>query len=343
MNPEVERSRNAVIETLREKEHHYKNILESLTVAVYSCDMHGYITFYNKAAAELWGHEPRIGRDVWTGALKIYDSNGERLIPEACPMAISMNEGVAASGVEIIIERPDGSRKTVISHPHLFFDEDGKVNGGINMLVDITAQKESEIALKNITEKENDLRQSNSALMQINRELEQFAYITSHDLQEPVRKIQVLSERLRERNKMLLDEISFDYVDKIKLAANRMQTLINDVLSFSRMANQSNLFAKTNLHDIYKSVLEDFELRIEQKNAVVSCSELPDAEVIPLQMRQLFYNIIGNSLKYTMNGQTPVIQTSARVVSEKEVLELKLDEKRKYFVIIFKDNGVGFN
>ena len=119
------------------KEHLYKNILESLQVAVYTCDKHGYITFFNKAAAELWGQEPQIGRHIWSGAWKIYDLNGERLIPEACPMAISVNMGKATGQKEIIIERPDGSRKIVVSNPQLFFDEEGEVNGGMNMLFDI--------------------------------------------------------------------------------------------------------------------------------------------------------------------------------------------------------------
>jgi len=136
MNTEVERSRNAVIETLREKEHLYKNILEALDVAVYSCDTHGYINFYNKAAAELWGHEPHPGKDFWIGAWRIYDVNGERLMPEACPIAVSINQGKPLKGMEMIVERPDGSRKTVVSHPHLFFDDDGNVNGGMNMLVE---------------------------------------------------------------------------------------------------------------------------------------------------------------------------------------------------------------
>jgi len=343
MNPEVERSRNAVIETLREKEHHYKNILESLSVAVYTCDMHGYITFFNRAATDLWGHEPQVGRDLWTGSWKIYHINGERLMPEACPMAVSINKGKAIPAQEIIIERPDGTRRTVLSHPHIFFDDEGKVRGGMNMLVDITMQKNTEHTLRLSEKKEDELKESNSSLLHINRELEQFAYITSHDLQEPVRKIQVFSERLKERNKNLLDGVSTGYLDKIVLATSRMRTLINDVLSFSRITNQSKLFVKTDLHNIYKSVLLDLELRIEQKNALVSCSELPDADVIPLQMTQLFYNIIGNSLKYSMNEQVPVIQVSSREINEDEIQDLKLDGKKKYFEIIFKDNGIGFN
>jgi PAS domain S-box-containing protein len=137
MNTEVERSRNAVIEMLREKEHHYKNILEALPIAIYTCDVHGYINFYNKAAATLWGREPQVGKDVWNGFWKIYNSNGERLMPEASAMAISMNEGKVISGEEILIESPDGTRKKVLNHPHLFFDEEGKVNGGMNILTEI--------------------------------------------------------------------------------------------------------------------------------------------------------------------------------------------------------------
>ena len=343
MNPEVERNRNAVIETLREKEHHYKNILESLQVAVYTCDKHGYITFFNKAASDLWGHEPQVGRDVWTGAWKIYDLNGERLMPEACPLAASINNGKAIPEKEHIIERRDGTKRTVVNYPHLFFDADGYVTGGMNMLIDITEQKNTELNLKFTQEKELDLKQTNSLLLQINRELEQYAYITSHDLQEPLRKIQIFTERLREQNTKVEDDFSTRYLDKITLAANRMQSLINDVLSFSRIAHHSNFFVKTNLNDIYNSVLDDLELRIEEKNAIVNCEELPEAQVIPLQITQLFYNILMNSLKFTESGQRPVIEISSREMSEEEIQDLKLSEKKRYFNIIFKDNGIGFH
>jgi PAS domain S-box-containing protein len=343
LNAEVERDRNAVIETLREKEHHYKNILESLPAAVYTCDKNGYITFYNKAAADLWGREPQIGKDKWTGSWKIYDANGERLMPEACPMAMSINKIETVHGQEIIIERPDGSHKTVLCHPQLFFDEDGNVKGGMNMLVDVTLQKRTEASLKLLKENENALRQTNSSLQDINKELEQFAYITSHDLQEPVRKIQIYGERLKKNNEAHMDEVSTGYLDKILLATGRMRGLINDVLNFSRIANQPNLFVKTNLNSIYKSVLDDLELRIEQKKALISCSALPEAEVIPFQMTQLFYNIIGNSLKFTVNEQVPVIQVISSEINKKEVADSKLDSKKKFFEIIFKDNGIGFN
>ena len=120
VNAEAERDRNAVIEILREKEQYYKNILETLPAAVYICDVKGYITFYNKAAADLWGREPQLGRELWCGSWKIYNTHGERMMLDSCPMAIALKEGRMVSGTEIIIERPDGMKRNISRIPNLF-------------------------------------------------------------------------------------------------------------------------------------------------------------------------------------------------------------------------------
>ena len=174
----------------------------------------------------------------------------------------------------------------------------------MNMLVDITEIKMTQQALKMIEDKKNDLSQSNTSLREINEELEQFAYITSHDLKEPVRKIHVFSERLKESNGML-DERSKTYIDKIIYATDRMGLLIDEVLNYSRLGQHASEFVKTDLNTVFKTVLEDLDLRIEQKNATIECMVLPVAEVIPIQITQLFYNIISNSLKFCSETACP--------------------------------------
>ena len=340
INAEAERDRNAVIETLREKEHHYKNILENIPGAVYTCDTRGAITFYNKAASDLWGRAPQIGKDTWCGSWKLYNASGERMMPDSGPMAVTVKEGRAVQGMEIIVERPDGVKRNVMTHPQPLMDGEGNVYGALNMLLDVTEQKLTQSALQLTEEKKNDLFESNSSLRHINQELEQFAYIASHDLQEPVRKIHVYSDRLRERNQGL-DEQSKIYIDKIINATHRMQLLIDEVLNYSRLSHHSNQFVNTDLNNIYQDVLEDLELRIEQKNATVECSGLPVAEVIPLQLSQLFYNLIGNSLKYTLEGNHPLIQISARTLNAAEAAAMKLDVKKSFFELTFKDDGIG--
>ncbi len=134
----------------------YGEIIQKLYAAVYSTDDNGLITFYNKAAAELWGREPEIGKDLWCGSWKIFTTTGEVLPLDNCPMAIALREGREVRGAEIIVERPDGSRRNVAPFPRPVFDEKGILTGAVNMLVDITDIREAEAELRR---KEENSRQ----------------------------------------------------------------------------------------------------------------------------------------------------------------------------------------
>ena len=118
-----------------------RHLLEIMPVAVYTCDINGYITFFNKHAVKLWGREPEIGKDLWCGSWKIFTPEGEPLSLDTCPMAIVLKTGTEIDQQEIIIERPDGARLNILPHPTPLFDENGQLEGAMNMLVDITKQK----------------------------------------------------------------------------------------------------------------------------------------------------------------------------------------------------------
>lgn len=106
------------ISVYQEREYRHSQIIQSLAAAVYTCDENGYIKFYNKAAADLWGREPEIGKDLWCGSWKIYEPDGITPLPlDNCPMAVALKEGRAVRGKEIIVERPDGVRRNVMPHP----------------------------------------------------------------------------------------------------------------------------------------------------------------------------------------------------------------------------------
>lgn len=115
-------------------------VLNDMPVAVYTCDARGYITSFNRAAADLWGREPKIGKDLWCGSWKIFDISGEPMPLDSCPMALALKSGTAIIGTEIIVERPDGSRSHVRPHPVPQFDSSGKVVGAVNTLIDFTEQ-----------------------------------------------------------------------------------------------------------------------------------------------------------------------------------------------------------
>jgi len=155
----TEQKRN--LKALKESESNYRQLIESLKAAIYTTDAFGRITLYNKAAAELWGREPEIGKDLWCGSYRLLKTNGSELPLDTCPMAVALRERRVVTGEEIIVVRPDGSSRNVVPYPQPFFDEFGNLVGAVNMLVDITEFKRSEQALR---ESEFKLRQLNASL-----------------------------------------------------------------------------------------------------------------------------------------------------------------------------------
>jgi len=182
---------------------------------------------------------------------------------------------------------------------------------GIN--TDITDLKKSENALRS---SEMKLRQFTVQLERSNRELQDFAYVASHDLQEPLRKIVVFGERLKEKNAETFGAESLDYLDRMQKAAARMQTLINDLLSFSRVTTKAQPFTKVNLAEVAAGVVDDLEGRIELVKGRVEVGALPVIDGEPLQMRQLLQNLIGNALKFRRPEEPPVVKVDAQVIPD---------------------------
>lgn len=186
----------------------------------------------------------------------------------------------------------------------------------------------------------NEIEAINKKLIKSNHDLEQFAYIASHDLQEPLRKIQAFSELIG-RN---LDngELSRRYLEKVISSARRMTDLIISVLHYSRLSKADEPFEEVDLNEIVENIKTDFELAIQEKNAVVNTDILPAVKGIPLQLNQLFYNLIGNALKFS--EKAPVINISTRELSGKEVAEVVPDheESSPYIELKIQDNGIGF-
>jgi PAS domain S-box-containing protein len=209
---------------------------------------------------------------------------------------------------------------------------------------DITQQKQFAEALeKKVQERTKELAEANLLLSQSNIELNQFAYIASHDLQEPLRKVRTFTE-LMQLSLGEIPEKAKNYVNKIQSSIERMQTLINDVLKFSLLSKEREKFENVNLNYILKSVLGDYELLIEQKGAKTTTGNLPVIEAIPLQMNQLFTNLISNALKFSSKERLLEITISSRQMPAQEVKQHKeLNEDKLHYVIEFKDNGIGFN
>jgi PAS domain S-box-containing protein len=182
------------------------------------------------------------------------------------------------------------------------------------------------------------LQKLNTELEKSNKELEQFAYVASHDLQEPLRKIMTFSE-LGEKN---LDnkDVLRKYLSKVNTSANRMTELIKAVLNFSRLVKSDNEFSEVDLNEVLETIFIDLELLIEEKKAVISYDKLPVIYGIPLQLHQLFLNLITNSLKF--NEGIPEIIITAKIIKGNDIPEFSQDKAKDHLLLTFKDNGIGF-
>ena len=186
------------------------------------------------------------------------------------------------------------------------------------------------------------LEESNFSLQILNKELESFSYIASHDLQEPLRKIQAFANRIMESENTLSDKAK-DYFNKIQNGAQRMQALIEDLLSFSSVHNiKGKKLIKTNLNVIIEEVKTELNEVIEVKNATVRVSELCDVKIIPYQFRQVMLNLISNALKFSVPGKPPVISIKSSHVKYSKINVAGLPPLKEYCRIVIADNGIGF-
>ncbi len=216
--------------------------------------------------------------------------------------------------------------------------EDGSFNSWLVYFVDINAQKMVVETLKDNTELkiiQRELESANSKLMFKNKELEQFAYIASHDLQEPLRKIMIMLSRAGEH--LSEDQRKQYYFDRITLAAGRLSNLITDVLNYSRVDNRNQELKEVDLNEILLEILGDLSLVIEEKNAIIDIQPLPKVLGLDTQLRQLFYNLVNNALKF--NTSQPSVTISATIVPENNTVV----SPENYHIISIADNGIGMD
>ncbi len=262
-----------------------------------------------------------------------------------------LSREVRIKDIEIAYPVKSGGERILLLNASRIFRKDNAEQLILLAMEDITEtrrhqeeQKHFGLELtKQVQERTSSLKDANAALKTSNEHLEQFATIASHDLQEPLRKIRTFAAVLNQRHNGDIDAEARDLLEKISLSAERMADLIQDVLNFSKVLDAS-VFEHIDLTMILQNVLRDFDLQIEQNRAEIHYSPLPSVHAVPLQMNQLFYNLIGNALKFTRANLPPVIDISWRRLPPEELKKHpQLDSGLSYVEIIIADQGVGID
>ena len=208
------------------------------------------------------------------------------------------------------------------------------------ILTDLTTQKKTRAEL---TSRTNQLEQKNTELEIANKDLTSFTYLSSHDLQEPLRKIQTFVSCILKEDEKNLSPTGKHYFSRIQQTAKRMQNLIDDLLTYSHTRLDERKFEKTCLRDFVAGVRKDLEDAISENNAVIEVSSLCEVCIIRFQFSQLVKNLIGNSLKFSRPGIPPHISISSELVTGLTLKNMKTPKKTTYCHIIYTDNGIGFD
>ncbi|WP_343692983.1 chemotaxis protein CheB [Chitinophaga sp.] len=244
--------------------------------------------------------------------------------------------------LEVRIRRSDNQYHWFLLRTRVQKDPGGTAILWVGTNTDIHEQKMlAELMEQRVQERTNALQKANYELESSNAELQQYAFVASHDLKEPLRKIHMFGNMLRERYQDQMEEKAVDYLNRIINSSSRMTNLINDLLRFSRLS-QMNFFEKVPLETIIKEILSDLEVLIQEKNAIVTVGQLPTIEAVPSQIRQVFQNLLSNAFKFSRKDVQPMISIMATRVKEKKFDSVS-DPDGPYACVTIADNGIGFD
>jgi len=307
-----------------------RNIIDISPDAIYVKDRPCHKTMANPAELKYMGCK--------TEAEAVERTDFE-IYPEELARGYYADDNAVIEGGNPVLNReekvvsPNGDVRWVLSSKIPLRDAAGKITGLVGMGRDITERRMAEELLR---ESEAKLRDFTTQLERSNRELQDFAYVASHDLQEPLRKIVVFGDRLKQRNVDKLDADSLNYLDRMQQAGVRMQNLINDLLAYSRVTSKAKAFTKVDLAQVAAGVVDDLEGRIETAHGRVEVGPLPVIDAEPLQMRQLLQNLMGNALKFRRPDVPPCVKVEAQIIENSAVPGAKLCQ------LTVSDNGIGF-
>ena len=306
---------------LRQSEERFRLLAENTSDLICLHELDSPFLYASPSARRMLGFEPSelIGASPYD---LIHPEDAAHVRSEMHEPAL---RGERHTAVTYRIRRKDGRYTWLETSGQPLFDEQGEVVNVLTSSRDVSERVRSEQALA----------RTNSALEQRNRELQDFTYVASHDLQEPLRKIRAFADLMVEDYGAGVDETGHYYLDRMQDAAARMSTLISDLLAFSRVTTNPRPFEKVDLNKVLSDVLSDLEILIGDVGGRVDAGPLPVLEADPTQMRQLLQNLIGNALKFRRPGVPPVVRVQAEIVQEEEEAEATCR-------LTVADNAIGF-
>ena len=323
---------------LLEREEKFRLLADSMPQHVWTSDPSGNLNYFNKSVFDYSGLTiEQINNDGW---LQIVHPDEKEENARQWSQAIS-------SGKDFLTEhrfrKNNGEYRWQLSRAIPQKDIDGVIKMWVGTSTDIQEHKMFTTELENMVQmRTNELEQKNIDLQDMNKELQSFVYISSHDLQEPLRKIQTFSSRILETEYASLSETAKKHFSRMQKSAFRMQNLIQDLIAYSRTNVMETKFEILDLREIIEDVKETLSEELEQTNVTFNLKKICDVKVIPVQFKQIIHNLISNSIKFAKADQPLVIDIACEILEGQGIGLDSLSADKHYCHIRFSDNGIGF-
>ena len=330
-------TRKAAEQALTQTRDTLQAVLDAAPAGVVVSDRDGRILLASNFTRQIFGgvvtgnaHDPGEG-------YRITRVDGSPVPEGGMPLSLALR-GVTVFDTELLVTRPEGIQSIILASATPLKENENEVWGAVTVFQDITDRKRADEVLQSAHDDlERRVRERTAELEWRNRELQEFASVASHDLQEPLRKIKLFGELVQQELSGSLTEPGRDYLLRMTRAADRMQKLVKALLSYSHVSSKTVPFQRIDLKMIVEKVVEDLDSALGETQALIEIGDLPEIDADPVQISQLFQNLLTNAVRYSTRNRTPIIKISSRSLGAEEGWKKTMCELR------VEDKGIGFD